>query len=71
MLDTVRNRIWAKLHYQCSTTNCSTCKHSSGWSDDNDKGKCNALSGLIFNVLRHGICKLHSAFNGGNIHYGG
>lgn len=69
MLDTVRNKVWLKVRYQCSTTNCSNCKHSSNWSNDSDRGDCSVLVGLVFNVLRHGICRLHSAFNGGNVKY--
>ena len=65
MLDTVRNKIWARLRYQCKSTNCGNCTHSGEWADN--LGKCGVLVGLAFDVIRDGICKLHSAFNGGNI----
>lgn len=66
VLDTVRNKIWARIKYQCGTVNCSTCKHSSNWSDTGI-GKCNVLVALLFDIFKHGICKYHSDFNGGNL----
>jgi len=68
-LDTLNNRIRTKLRYQLQPTHCGNCKHSKDW-DDADFGKCSVLAGIIFTVMHKGICKLHSAFNGGNIHYG-
>jgi hypothetical protein len=69
MLDTVRGRIWARIRYQHIQTNCSNCAHSKDWSETG-VGKCTVLSGLLFDIFKFGICKLHSAFNGGNVHKG-
>lgn len=65
--DLVQSELRKAMRYQCSTTNCSTCSHSGGWNESNDKGVCNAVAGFLVNILRYGICKLHSAFNGGNL----
>jgi hypothetical protein len=60
-------QFWQRIRYSPSTTNCGNCSHADKHQWVGDNGVCNLFAALSFKVLRHGICKLHSAFNGGNI----
>ncbi len=60
-------RFWRKIKYSTNATNCGNCRHADKAQWVGDDGVCNLFAALSFKVLRQGICKLHSAFNGGNI----
>jgi hypothetical protein len=69
MLDSIRNKIWHRVKYVITPLNCQNCAHANkdAWIEDDNKGICTYLVGLPFMILKEGICKYHSAFNGSNI----
>lgn len=62
----LRDKLWSKIKYSASSTNCANCDYSNKtkWVDDAGcgKGECNVLDKLPFIIIRSGICKLHSRF---------
>jgi len=61
----VEEKIREKVKYQYSSIKCEDCDHAK-WGSGR-YGECYVLSGLVFKIIRSGICMLHSAFGGGNM----
>jgi len=60
-------RYWSWVNYSISPLSCDNCSYSLPNEWVNDVGKCGVVTGSTFSILRKGICRLHSAFGGGNV----
>ena len=54
-----------RVNYTTDQLNCGNCLYSTNdWVGDN--GKCTVFGGVIFDIIRTGICRLHSKFGHGS-----
>lgn len=65
----LRQRMWHRVKYQVVTPTCESCTHSdkNQWDQDSNKGVCAQFPVIPFEIVREGVCKYHSSFNGANI----